>query len=117
MVRKNSEVIQYDKEVGQAIYNFRISKGLSRQQLCKQLDVTHQQLQKYEKGLNRISAGRLRFLCKQNNMSVDELLDLYTGEITSKERYLLECMRVMRTMEKGSIQLLMKFLAKIAGKL
>jgi transcriptional regulator with XRE-family HTH domain len=33
--------------------------GLSRHQLAEKIGVTHQQLQKYEKGINRISAGRL----------------------------------------------------------
>ncbi|MEH6575667.1 MAG: helix-turn-helix transcriptional regulator [Amphritea sp.] len=37
----------------------RIYKGLSQAQLAAMLDVSFQQMQKYEKGRNRISAGRL----------------------------------------------------------
>jgi len=33
--------------------------GLSQQQLAKMIGVTYQQAHKYERGLNRISAGRL----------------------------------------------------------
>jgi transcriptional regulator with XRE-family HTH domain len=37
----------------------RVSRGLSQTALASQLDLTFQQLQKYEKGTNRISASRL----------------------------------------------------------
>ncbi|KAF8818731.1 helix-turn-helix domain-containing protein [Rickettsia endosymbiont of Cardiosporidium cionae] len=59
MARKNSYIQEIDKFIGEKIYSLRLAKGLSRQQLAKMIEVTHQQLQKYEKGLNRISVGRL----------------------------------------------------------
>jgi transcriptional regulator with XRE-family HTH domain len=37
----------------------RIMLGMSQQQLAELIDVTYQQVHKYEKGLNRVSAGRL----------------------------------------------------------
>ena len=37
----------------------RLDSGLSQSDLAGQVGVTFQQLQKYEKGVNRISAGRL----------------------------------------------------------
>ena len=59
MARQNDYIAQIDKFIGDKIYNLRLGKGLSRQQLAESIGVTHQQLQKYEKGTNRISAGRL----------------------------------------------------------
>ena len=59
MVRSNQFTEKIDKVIGSRINELRISMGLSRQQLSEQIGVTHQQLQKYEKGVNRISAGRL----------------------------------------------------------
>lgn len=59
MARKNEFTERIDKQIGMRIHELRISMGLSRQQLSEKIGVTHQQLQKYEKGTNRISAGRL----------------------------------------------------------
>jgi transcriptional regulator with XRE-family HTH domain len=59
MARKNDYIAKIDKFIGEKIYSLRLGKGLSRQQLAEVIGVTHQQLQKYEKGTNRISAGRL----------------------------------------------------------
>lgn len=48
-----------DKKIGMKIQELRIAMGMSRHQLAEKIGVTHQQTQKYEKGINRISAGRL----------------------------------------------------------
>ena len=48
-----------DRYVGVRIRERRIMAGLSQQQLAKLIGVTYQQAHKYERGLNRISAGRL----------------------------------------------------------
>lgn len=59
MARQHDYISQIDKFIGNKIYSLRLGKGFSRQQLAEVIGVTHQQLQKYEKGTNRISAGRL----------------------------------------------------------
>jgi len=48
-----------DQHVGMRIRERRIMLGLSQQQLAQMIGVTYQQAHKYERGLNRISAGRL----------------------------------------------------------
>lgn len=48
-----------DRHVGVRIRERRVMMGLSQQQLAKLIGVTYQQAHKYERGLNRISAGRL----------------------------------------------------------
>lgn len=48
-----------DRYVGGRIRERRIMLGLSQQQLAQMIGVTYQQAHKYERGLNRISAGRL----------------------------------------------------------
>ena len=37
--------------------------GMSQEKLADQLGITFQQVQKYEKGVNRISASRLQHVC------------------------------------------------------
>jgi DNA-binding XRE family transcriptional regulator len=53
-----------DTVVGARIRNLRLRNRLSQSQLGKQLGVTFQQVQKYENGTNRVSAGRLAGLAK-----------------------------------------------------
>src|SRR5262249_40614064 len=49
-----------DAEIGQRVRALRLQRGLSQSELGNLLSVTFQQVQKYEKGANRISAGRLQ---------------------------------------------------------
>lgn len=48
-----------DRAVGQRIRWRRREKKLTQEQLGELLELTFQQVQKYEKGVNRVSAGRL----------------------------------------------------------
>ena len=48
-----------DEHVGDRMRTRRLLIGLSQGQLAKRLDLTFQQIQKYEKGKSRIGAGRL----------------------------------------------------------
>ena len=49
-----------DKYIGARIRSRRMQLGLSQADLGSALDVSFQQVQKYEKGTNRISASRLQ---------------------------------------------------------
>jgi transcriptional regulator with XRE-family HTH domain len=48
-----------DLEVAKRVRALRLQRGISQTELGGVLDVTFQQVQKYETGTNRISAGRL----------------------------------------------------------
>ena len=48
-----------DVAIGQKLRALRLDRGLSQGALAGEIGVTFQQLQKYENGANRISAGRL----------------------------------------------------------
>jgi transcriptional regulator with XRE-family HTH domain len=48
-----------DQHVGERIRHRRTELGFTQEQLAQALDVSYQQIQKYETGANRISAGRL----------------------------------------------------------
>jgi transcriptional regulator with XRE-family HTH domain len=55
---------QIDKYVARRIRMRRIMLGLSQEDVASTLGLTFQQVQKYEKGVNRISAGRLLSLAQ-----------------------------------------------------
>src|SRR5205807_5810794 len=48
-----------DDHVGSRIRERRIMLGLTQQQLAEMIGVTYQQTHKYERGIDRVSAGRL----------------------------------------------------------
>lgn len=53
-----------DAEVGRAVRARRLEQCMSQTELGGMIGVTFQQVQKYEKGVNRIGAGRLQRLCE-----------------------------------------------------
>jgi DNA-binding XRE family transcriptional regulator len=48
-----------DRMVGQKVRTRRLEIGMSQERLTELLGVTFQQVQKYEKGVNRIAVSRL----------------------------------------------------------
>jgi transcriptional regulator with XRE-family HTH domain len=59
MKSKTKSTNSHDIEVGQRIRARRMAQGMSQTELGELLGVTFQQVQKYEKGINRVGAGRL----------------------------------------------------------
>src|SRR5690349_24602135 len=48
-----------DQRLGQRVRTRRLAIGMSQERLAELLGITFQQVQKYEKGVNRIAASRL----------------------------------------------------------
>jgi transcriptional regulator with XRE-family HTH domain len=59
-----------DKHVGARVRARRILVGMSQEKLGNSLGLTFQQVQKYEKGTNRIGASRLQNISKSLNVPV-----------------------------------------------
>lgn len=55
----NKSASRVDKLVGRNIRVHRLVRGLTQEGLGEKLGVTFQQIQKYEKGTNRVGSGRL----------------------------------------------------------
>jgi len=51
---------QTDVYIGKRIKMQRLARGLSQTDVAKRLGITFQQIQKYERGVNRVGAGRLQ---------------------------------------------------------
>ncbi len=64
-----------DKHVGQRLRSRRTLMGLSQEKLAESIGVTFQQVQKYERGTNRVSASRLYSFSKILNVSIDYFYD------------------------------------------
>lgn len=82
MARRHTFIQIVDQHIGTVISDLRVVNGLSRLELANKIGVTHQQLHKYEKGSNRISAGRLALIAKALGKPVEFF---YAGLDASKE--------------------------------
>jgi transcriptional regulator with XRE-family HTH domain len=64
-----------DKYIGARMREQRVALSMSQEQLGKKLGVSFQQIQKYEKGINRVSAARLFEICKALNVSLSSMFE------------------------------------------
>jgi transcriptional regulator with XRE-family HTH domain len=69
------ETNDVDRFVGERIRLYRSMIGMSQQKLAENIGVTFQQLQKYERGENRIGAGRLLMAATALGIPITFLLD------------------------------------------
>ncbi|QFT29519.1 Helix-turn-helix protein [Labrenzia sp. THAF82] len=53
------KTISLDKHIGMRIRTARVQAGFTQKTLAAKLEITYQQLQKYEAGVNRIAASRI----------------------------------------------------------
>lgn len=65
---------EIDKAVGAKLRRFRVLAGMKLEDLAGLIGMSHQQLQKYETGKNRISAGLLPLIADALDV---ELMDFY----------------------------------------
>src|SRR5215216_3153402 len=75
-----------DVEVGQRIRIQRLQTGLSQTTLADQLGVTFQQVQKYEKGVNRVGAGRLTKIAKVLGVPVSTFFGAHDADLERSDR-------------------------------
>jgi transcriptional regulator with XRE-family HTH domain len=64
-----------DAMVGARISMLRVDRSMSQAMLAERIGVTFQQMQKYERGANRIGASRLSLIASVLGVSVGELFE------------------------------------------
>jgi transcriptional regulator with XRE-family HTH domain len=64
-----------DIQIGESIRAHRLILGMSQGDLARRLGVSFQQVQKYEKGMNRVGAGRLPLIAKIFDIPISALFD------------------------------------------
>jgi transcriptional regulator with XRE-family HTH domain len=64
-----------DRKLGERVRARRLKIGMSQERLADLLGVTFQQVQKYEKGVNRIAASRLHDIAAALEMPVARFFD------------------------------------------
>ena len=61
-----------DRIIGRNLRAFRLQKKMSQQQIAAAVKLTFQQVQKYEKGTNRISGSRMAQFCQLLNVTPND---------------------------------------------
>ena len=109
-----------DRYVGERIYSLRLAHGLSRTQLSKSIGVTHQQVEKYEKGRNRIYASRLLIIAKALSKNISYFVEGLESDdnkpvVTQHQRMCIEVsrnfMRIENPDHQAAVNTLIKSLA------
>ncbi|MEH6409353.1 MAG: helix-turn-helix transcriptional regulator [Hyphomonas sp.] len=117
-------VTDVDRQVGENVRKFRIAHGMTLVDLSEALGISHQQLQKYETGSNRLSAG---VLLNVSRILAVPLADLFerlpsrnVGPKSSADQSRELCRQVIdRTQSQQTLDLMAKVLKVIydsAGK-
>ena len=73
----------FDVEVGARVRTVRKARGISQSDLADAAGITFQQVQKYERGANRISASMLQRISRHLGVPMSELLGEAPGSEAS----------------------------------
>lgn len=74
-----------DVRLGAKIRELRISRGFSQAQVAEMIGLTFQQIQKYERGTNRIAVATLLRLCDAMNVSAPAVIAELAGQPETAE--------------------------------
>ena len=94
--------------------------GLTSQQVAEVLGITYQQLYKYEKGVNRISAGRLHALARALGVDIGYFYEgLGSGEParpTARQQQMIELVRSFAVLPRRQQEALAELVRTLAGE-
>jgi transcriptional regulator with XRE-family HTH domain len=68
--------LQIDRDIGQRLRAYRLAAGMSQSVLGNHLGVSFQQVQKYEKGINRLSGASLVAVTELLHVKPEQLLGI-----------------------------------------
>lgn len=122
MKGKNKMPHPVDVAVGNRVRELRTRAGLSQTDLGSRLGVSFQQVQKYEKGVNRMGASRLIQICDALKVTIHDVFE-GVGSVPDAEEKLLadpEAMRIARDIqriESDSMRMAVKQLVRTMSRL
>jgi transcriptional regulator with XRE-family HTH domain len=121
MARPRRQQSSLDDYVGQRIRERRRSLGLSCTALAERIGVSYQQAYKYERGKNRVSAGRLFEIACELETSLEYFYEGFDAanpqERPAHERMLLDITRHFSEIQNEKYQLAINQLTRaLAGR-
>ncbi len=117
--RSDRKAIAADLVVGTNVRRLRTESGITLAEMAEALGISHQQLQKYETGANRVSAGMLYELARYFVLPVDALFegsDEYGDEDAALMQARRKCHSVIdRTSSPATLEAMAKVLRAMQG--
>lgn len=112
------KAIATDHVVGENVRRLRAEADLTLAELSAALGISHQQLQKYETGANRVSAGMLYELARALALPVDALFD-GSEHLSSEDPELVRARRkchsvIDRTSSQEKLEMMSKVIRSMA---
>lgn len=97
-----------DIHVGRKVREARAAKGMSQEQLGKMLGVSFQQVQKYEKGTNRIGSSRLWDIARALETPItyffDEIEDAGSSDQKALPRRTIELAKQIDSIQDDNVR-------------
>src|SRR3984893_10393371 len=96
-LKRGRSTAAIDDHIGTRIRERRVMLGVSQQKLAEMISVTYQQAHKYERGINRVSAGRLSEIARAGSAPISYFYEGVGQEgprqIAPHQRMMLEIAR------------------------
>jgi transcriptional regulator with XRE-family HTH domain len=101
-----------EREIGERLRRRRVELGLTQDQLGQVIGVSYQQIQKFERGANRISAARLLLLAERLEIDVGHLYGIgpigtdraTEADALTNERAVLDVLRHFQRIDDGGVR-------------
>jgi len=122
--RKDIDAAEIDTIVGDRIRRRRILLGFTQDQLGEALGISYQQIQKYETGANRVSAGRLFQIAERLQTQVawffegigEQRSDSADDEDMSSPRHVIELVRGYSRISEDRLRMAVLSLVRALGE-
>lgn len=119
------DTTEFDKQLGQQVKFFREMRQISQEVLATKIGVSYQQLQKYERGIDRIATGRLVEIAKALRIDVNEFFNeqnVYRfsdgeDEIIDVRKYTDVLLAFEEMQSRPARKEVIRFIKRIAGHL
>ena len=79
-------VEDFNKHLGNMLKTRRLALGLTQTKVAKAINVTFQQIQKYEKGINGVSSTRLLQLSNYLKVPINYFFDNYSEYLVNSDK-------------------------------
>ncbi len=89
-----------DVQVGKRLRDVRIMRGLTQTQLGEKLGISFQQVQKYEKGTNRIGSSRLWDMCNILDVPVSFYFEGLSEKSTEDEKISRRALQLAKELDR-----------------
>lgn len=123
MKKKNLHSREITISVGKQIRKRRVEIGLTQEQLAERLNISYQQIQKYETATNRVSASQLYLLAEELDVAVSYFFEGVDGgdngaqEHGGKNRQTLSFVRNFTEIQEPELKAVVGALVKsLAGR-